>query len=266
MEAISLGNFFWMTLGAILTLCIFSFLYRDNPFYKFAEHLVVGVSAGYFTILLWHNGLKPNLFDYLQDGSWYALWLNSSHAEYMVPAVLGALTWTRFSRKWSWVSRWPIAIYIGIATGISIPLAMKNSVNMQLFSTMRAISWDNFLGTGYLDPTSGYSQVLIFIGMIAALFYFFFSKEHSGVFNGVAKFGIGMLMIGFGASFGFTVMGRISLFVQRIQFMGDWSKTAWGNGGGNLLVWVVACGIFVLLGIYELIVFFRKKGQPQTSA
>src|SRR5262245_26382732 len=40
-------------LAALLTLCIFSFLYKDNPFYKFAEHLFVGVSAGYYIILNW---------------------------------------------------------------------------------------------------------------------------------------------------------------------------------------------------------------------
>ena len=39
----------WMSV--FLTLCIFSFLYKDNPFYKAAEHIFVGVSAGYiFTI------------------------------------------------------------------------------------------------------------------------------------------------------------------------------------------------------------------------
>ena len=31
--------------AAFFTLAIFSFLYRDNPFYKFAEATVVGVSA-----------------------------------------------------------------------------------------------------------------------------------------------------------------------------------------------------------------------------
>ncbi|GAI60092.1 unnamed protein product, partial [marine sediment metagenome] len=34
-------------IAAILTLSIYSFLYRDNIFYKFAEHLFVGVSVGY---------------------------------------------------------------------------------------------------------------------------------------------------------------------------------------------------------------------------
>ena len=39
------------TLAALLTICVFSFLWKDNPLYKFAEHLVVGVSAGYFARL-----------------------------------------------------------------------------------------------------------------------------------------------------------------------------------------------------------------------
>ncbi|MBT5714752.1 hypothetical protein HOI71_27140, partial [Candidatus Poribacteria bacterium] len=36
-------------IAAALTLCLYSFLYRDNPFYKFAEHLFVGVAQGYIT-------------------------------------------------------------------------------------------------------------------------------------------------------------------------------------------------------------------------
>ena len=45
----------WEILGiwlvSFLTVCILSFLYRDNPFYKFAEHLYVGISAGYWTVV-----------------------------------------------------------------------------------------------------------------------------------------------------------------------------------------------------------------------
>ena len=62
------STFLWTTFGVFVTLSIFSFLYKDNPFYKFAEHLVVGVSAGYFVVILWHNGLMPNLFHRLADG------------------------------------------------------------------------------------------------------------------------------------------------------------------------------------------------------
>ena len=33
-------------IAALLTLGIFSFLYKDNPVYKFCEHLFVGVRPG----------------------------------------------------------------------------------------------------------------------------------------------------------------------------------------------------------------------------
>lgn len=231
-------DFLWMTFGIFLTMATFSFLYKDNPFYKLAEHLVVGVSAGFFVIILWHNTLVPNLFQKLEDGDWYFLFLNSSEWWYIIPAILGVLMWTRFSKKYSWVSRWPMGLYIGISTGIAIPLEMANRVNKQLFAMMKKIEWDStFLGvdsiTGGIDllsTASGFAQVLIFFGTISALIYFFFSKEHKGIFGGFATFGIWILMIGFGASFGFTVMARISLFINRMQDTKAWGVVAF-NGG-----------------------------------
>ena len=231
------STFLWTTFAAFLTLATFSFLYKDNPFYKFAEHLVVGTSAGYFVIILWHNGLVPNLFRRLADGSVFKLWLDSSNPWYLVPAILGMLMWTRFSKKYAWVSRWPMALYIGISTGIVVPLEMSNRVNKQLYATMIDIDWANFFGHGYfnlLDVTSGFSQVLIFVGVIAGLIYFFFSKAHTGIFGGIATFGIWILMIGFGASFGFTVMARISLFINRMQFLDlNWGQVAFDSSNPN---------------------------------
>jgi hypothetical protein len=66
--------------------------------------------------------------------------------------------------------------------------------------------------------------VVLILGTLAALIYFFFSRPHKGPFFGTgSKLGIWILMIGFGATFGFTVMGRISLLIGRIQYLlGDW--------------------------------------------
>jgi NADH:ubiquinone oxidoreductase subunit 6 (subunit J) len=258
------GTFLWTTLSAFLTLATFSFLYRDNPFYKIAEHLVVGVSAGYFVVILWHNGLVPNLFQRLADGDWYFLWLNSSKPWYLIPAILGALMWTRFSRNYAWVSRWPLALYIGIATGVAIPLEMANRVNRQLYATMANINWSNFWGAEFLDPTAGFSQLIIFAGAIAALFYFFFSTPHTGVFGGIARFGIWILMIGFGATFGLTVMGRISLFINRIQDLDDWRAVAFDASNPNYSGWFQAVFWLIILGIVacivvELVKFARRR-------
>lgn len=223
-------TFLWTTFAAFCTLAIFSFLYKDNPFYKFAEHLMVGTATGYFSVLLWHNNLYPNLFKKLSDGDWYILWLNSSHVWYLIPGILGLLMWTRFSKQYSWVSRWPMALYIGISAGLAIPLEMSNRVMKQLHAMMTDISWGNFFGTGVFDPMSGLSQLIILVGALAALSYFFFSKAHTGAFGGFAKFGIWVLMIGFGASFGYTVMARISLFIDRVQYLNkSWIGTAFDS-------------------------------------
>ena len=57
------------------------------------------------------------------------------------------------------------------------------------------------------------------VGVITGIIYFFFSKEHKGIFGGFAKIGIWFLMIAFGASFGYTVMARISLLIGRVYFL-----------------------------------------------
>ena len=260
-----LSTFLWTSLGAFLTLATFSFLYKDNPFYKIAEHLVVGASAGYWAVILWHNALVPQLFNRLADGDWYYLWLNSSKPWYLIPAFLGALMWTRFSRKYAWVSRWPLGLYIGIAAGVAVPLEMANRVNRQLYATMTSITnWQSFWGKGFLDAAAGYSLIIIFVGAIAGLFYFFFSKAHTGIFGGVAKFGIWILMVGFGASFGYTVMARVSLFINRIQDLSDWGAAAFDASNPNynglflVIFWLLTLGVGAYI-VVELAKFVRRK-------
>jgi len=65
--------------------------------------------------------------------------------------------------------------------------------------------------------------IVILVGVIATISYFFFSAERKGVLKPVSYLGIIFIMVGFGASFGYTVMARISLFIGRLQFLlGDW--------------------------------------------
>jgi hypothetical protein len=63
------------------------------------------------------------------------------------------------------------------------------------------------------------SNLLIVVGVFCGIVYFFFSKEHKGVTGATASVGIWVLMIGFGSTFGFTVMSRVSLLVGRFEFL-----------------------------------------------
>jgi hypothetical protein len=204
------GEIIWNGLALFMTLCIFSILYRDNPFYRIAEHLVVGVSAGYFAIILYYTSFIPKV------------WVPVVHEHkfyYLVPTLLGVLMWARFSRKWSWVSRYPIAAYMGIGMGVAIPVTMQTLILVPLHATMQPMGFTSM---------ALFNNLLVAGGVLCALVYFFFSKEHTGAFGGVAKVGIWTLMVGFGAGFGLTVMGRVSLLIERFTFIRDYLQNVLG--------------------------------------
>ncbi|MCD6169237.1 MAG: hypothetical protein J7J76_01620 [Candidatus Latescibacteria bacterium] len=187
-------------IAAILTLCILSFLYKDNPFYKFAEHLFVGVSAGYGVAFTYHNILIPNLYVPLFKQGDYTL---------IIPLILGIMMVLRLFPKVGWVSRWPLAFVVGVTAGISLITYLQSNALVQIRETLR--------------PFNTFGNVVIAVGVLTGLTYFFFSKEHKGVFGKTAKVGIWFLMITFGASFGYTVMARISLLIGRMHFLlSDW--------------------------------------------
>ena len=193
-------------LGAFLTLCIFSFLYKDNPFYKLAEHLFVGISAGYWATLEYHNVFRPNLWDPLtQEGRLLLI----------VPFIFGLFLFSRFTKRLSWLSRWPMALIIGIYAGITIVGYGSGDLILQIQANLLPLWTDHWL--------TSLNNILLTVGVITGLIYFFFSKEHKGALGAGAKVGIWFLMISFGASFGYTVMSRMSLLIGRIYFLlGTW--------------------------------------------
>ncbi len=195
--------------GAFFTLAIYSFLYKENPVYRLAEHLVVGISLGYTMVLIYNTVILPKLLEPIFAGDHWLL---------IIPGLLGLLYITRFIPSIAWLSRYPIAFLMGTGMGIGFPLTLKAYVLRQLEAAMiplysSGMQWHEVLG----------NLVMIF-GTLAALIYFFFSKPHKGPFFGTgSKIGIWVIMLGFGATFGFTVMGRISLLIGRIQYLlGDW--------------------------------------------
>lgn len=145
------------------TLMIFSFLYRDNPFYKFAEHVFVGTSAGYGIVLVGVQIIKPNLIDRLlpsintvkqklllsgelapgdyQDAV-ISLGTRLYHGEwiYYIFLILGLMMLLKITKKLHWLSRWPLAYVIGAFAGIQIIQATQGSLIPQLSATMKDFS------------------------------------------------------------------------------------------------------------------------------
>lgn len=215
---------FYITLGAFLTLSILSFLYKDNIFYKMAEHLFVGVSAAYWMVMGFWTVLIPNLVGKLHPPLvkpfMPAIAAQPANYWYLVPLILGIMLLWRLSPKGPWISRWALAFIVGTTAGLNFIRYMASDLLGQINSSMLPlIAFDK---AGFSTLVS-ISNIVIFLGVFCGLIYFFFSKEHKGVFGVGSRVGIWILMVTFGAGFGYTVMARISLLVGRFHFLlGDW--------------------------------------------
>jgi hypothetical protein len=215
-------------IGAFLTLMIFSFLYKDNPFYKFAEHLFVGVSAAYWMTVAFWTTLIPNMIARLwpnqMGGVLPAAVGTERQWQYVIPMALGIILLTRLVPRIAWFSRWAMAFVIGFAAGTNFTRYLQSDFVSQVHSTMVPL-YEPSAGVGSAIGTV-FSQVVIVGGVICAIIYFYFSKAHTGTFGKAARIGIWVLMAAFGASFGYTVMARISLLTGRMAYLINWATGA----------------------------------------
>jgi hypothetical protein len=211
-------------IGGLLTLMIFSFLYRDNPFYKFAEHLFVGVSAAYWMVVGFWSTLVPNLIARLWPSHMGNLIPsavgNRTEYMYVIPLVFGLMMLMRLSPKANWFSRWAMAFVIGFAAGTNFTRYLQSDFVSQIHSSIEPIYTPGLSVMGTVGDV--FSKLIIVGGLLSSLIYFYFSKEHKGAFGRAARLGIWVLMAAFGATFGYTVMARISLLTGRMDYLIRW--------------------------------------------
>ncbi|MBI3945810.1 MAG: hypothetical protein HY321_07815 [Armatimonadetes bacterium] len=189
-------------LAAIATLAIYSILYKENPIYRFFEHVFIGLATGYSIARLWSDVLLPSWWQPMLGGQWY----------WIFALVVGGMFYTIYLPRYAWMSRLVMTVLMGMAAGI----AFKGFATLyipQLAATFRPI----------FSPAPPYllvNNLLIIITVVAVMTYFFFSFEHkSRAVRGTASLGRWLLMIAFGAIFGSTVMARVALLTYRLWFL-----------------------------------------------
>ena len=276
---------FWV--GVFLTLCILSYLYKDNPFYKLAEHLFVGVSIGYIITQQYYNTLRPNLIEHFfeREGAW---WLYFFALAMVVFLFLKAI-----SKRFGWLGRYPVAFVVCLYAGIQINAYAQSDIVEQVKATTENVVVErtnvnratakqlarlpgisppvaeimvnerkagrSFASLDELATLPGLtdaqaqdlaeqrgnvagldaqasvrsgdkywfgilSRLFLVVGLLASLVYFYFSVAQRGVVAKVSRFGVWVLMIGFGASFGLTVQGRLALAVGRVMDVLDLNR------------------------------------------
>ena len=182
---------------AFYILSIFSyFLYKDSPFYRFAEFSSVGAALANFVVA---NGR------YLYNSTWIPL-LEGELIQ-IIPLILGISILLTLSRKTAWMSRPAMGVLIGAGAGLAIRTIVETQFVAQIEQMIIPIIGGN------VTPLDN----LILVGFpLCIIPFFLFSKKHEGPLGQVVRVGRYAMMIAFGALFGTGVVYRITWLSNQI--------------------------------------------------
>lgn len=259
--------------GGVFTLGIFSYLWRENRLYRFCEHLFIGIAAGWAPIYVLKNFLWPKIFapifvesaERFPDGSAVVNEVLASGTTWWVPYLyipalaFGSLYYAIFFKRFSWLARLVIGFSLGASAGLTfkgwfvemvpqITTSMRPLIVLQgkgeggaVDTTQLAGWWSRIDGITSLNNTI---FVMILMSVMAYFFFTFGGRRNNGgvgadvrsgarLRGALTSFGRYSMMVCFGAFFGSTIMARMALLVERVQFLvGDF--------------WAAVAGVFIL--------------------
>jgi hypothetical protein len=231
-------------LVCFLTLAVFSFLWKDNPFYKLAEHVFVGLGTAFFALQYYEEGVLQPLYEYIHEGrglpagelmslGGYQLGPEWAIAWRVVPIVLSQMLLFRLVAPTSWAPRWPLAIMVGVYAALKMTGETQSKLVLLLGNKMTSVidpegvPWADAVR---LEQSSVYlttANLIFFVGLICALGHFVFTFRRTPALLAVSRVGIVTLMITFGSMFGFTVLGRIALLIERVADLQGYTGPAY---------------------------------------
>ena len=168
----SQGDLIPTVLSFLLTLLIISYVWRDNPLFRFTVYLFVGVAAGYagaiaFNYVIYLRILFP-VFQVFTSGSLETLFL------VFPPLLMGLLLFAKLSPRFSWVGNPSMAFMVGVGAAAAIGGSVLGTLFPQIDATTDLFGART---SSEISPmTALFQGTTILIGTLMTLFYFHFSN------------------------------------------------------------------------------------------
>jgi hypothetical protein len=191
-----------LLLGLLLTLFVYSYIWRDNPLYRLAVHLLVGVSAGYAAVIVSQTVFLPIWQDLSRPGVLSVAWI--------LPLLLALLLLLKLVRPLAWLGNSAMAFLVGVGAAVALIGAIAGTLLPQITAV-------------YPDALSGFLVALL---TLSVLFYFHFTGRLTADGQVVmppwqryaATAGRAVIMITFAALFAGLLNTAIALLAGRVAF------------------------------------------------
>ncbi len=193
----------YVMLEAIGTICVLSYVWKENAGYRFFEFTAIGLAAAHSIVNGWHNYIGPTFTDKIfGEGNWLLL----------VPAAIGLLYYTRvLGKNVSWLARYPISLSVGYSVGYSLaysprPLLREFRTNFESF-----------------EHINDYVVILIWLLVMQYFLFTVGKRKESTAITIIDTISRSMIMVYMGVLFGTSILGKFSRLLGRYQFLlRDW--------------------------------------------
>lgn len=245
-----------LTCGVVATVALYTVLFRENKLFRLFEHFFLGLAAGWMLVVLWAETLREQWWlDMVGEAASAGAKGREGHWALALLLPLGIMGYFVFSKNHSWISRIPIGVILGLWSGQQVDVWFRR-YGKQIADSMQPVwptTWspltipssDGLTGDAlskvqnevYLSEAI--SNLIFVVTVICCLAYFFYSFDVKGkLMRGMSTSGRWLLMFGFGAIFGSTVMMRFSLMIDRMYFVWiEWLRDTilplFGGGPGG---------------------------------
>lgn len=202
-------DFIAAAIGLILTLLVFSYLIGDNPLFRLAIYLFIGVSSGYAVAAIWQYVLLPKLITPLQSGN-----ANESTLA-IIPAVLCLSLLAKLSPRISSVGSVAMAILVGVGSATAVAGAVLGTLIPQAQAAMT-------FGSGAMGFLEG---VVMLAGTVLVLgsFQFTASRAPDGtvkqniIVKSIAFLGRLFIAVTLGVLFAGVYMAALTALIERLN-------------------------------------------------
>ncbi|MBM3291310.1 hypothetical protein FJY84_01370 [Candidatus Bathyarchaeota archaeon] len=198
MDVVVLGKL----VAAVFVLSMLSLIFGENFFFKWGTRVVVGWAIVYSAILglYWTDfyAIKPIL--------------EKADYKWLIVIFFGLLMYTRLSRRYAWISKYPISISMGIGFGMILPTWARAQILDQIRITIVEL----------FSPVSTFDligRILVLVGLVTVITYFFFTKEHKGVLGSSAFIGRLFIMSSIAVIWAGDYLWAMSMLAGQLKFL-----------------------------------------------
>jgi len=202
-------EFISAVVGFILTLMIFSYLIGDNPLFRIAVYLFIGVSSGYAATVVVYYVLLPKLGQ-LQ-----------TNVVLVIPLILGATLLAKLSPRISWIGNFAMAMLVGVGAAAAVGGALLGTLIPQAQAAIDAFD----LRSSTSPALKFVEAVVMLAGTVLTLAVFQFSAKRAPdgtpkrniLLEWLAWFGRLFIAITFGVLFAGVYMAALTAMIERLS-------------------------------------------------